>query len=115
MTLSSPCVTAQFCGAPPYSAGSKLWMNGSPASLVAACAGSAGIAAITPPASSMASADMDATSHRPIGRWLVWRQGHRARVSSFLTSISLPVRDVARSEEHTSELQSPVHLVCRLL
>src|SRR5690348_17993446 len=24
-------------------------------------------------------------------------------------------RDVARSEEHTSELQSPVHLVCRLL
>src|SRR5690348_17425190 len=25
------------------------------------------------------------------------------------------VRDVARSEEHTSELQSPVHLVCRLL
>src|SRR5438876_8173283 len=25
------------------------------------------------------------------------------------------VRDVVRSEEHTSELQSPVHLVCRLL
>src|SRR5438876_7899811 len=24
-------------------------------------------------------------------------------------------RDVVRSEEHTSELQSPVHLVCRLL
>src|SRR5438876_3416491 len=24
-------------------------------------------------------------------------------------------RGVARSEEHTSELQSPVHLVCRLL
>src|SRR5690348_17630565 len=24
-------------------------------------------------------------------------------------------REVARSEEHTSELQSPVHLVCRLL
>src|SRR5580765_3791102 len=24
-------------------------------------------------------------------------------------------RDVGRSEEHTSELQSPVHLVCRLL
>src|SRR5690348_17834804 len=24
-------------------------------------------------------------------------------------------RDKARSEEHTSELQSPVHLVCRLL
>src|SRR5690348_17526538 len=25
------------------------------------------------------------------------------------------VDEVARSEEHTSELQSPVHLVCRLL
>src|SRR5690348_17902323 len=27
----------------------------------------------------------------------------------------LAVGDRARSEEHTSELQSPVHLVCRLL
>src|SRR5690348_17586887 len=27
----------------------------------------------------------------------------------------LPVRHLHRSEEHTSELQSPVHLVCRLL
>src|SRR6266581_9669765 len=26
-----------------------------------------------------------------------------------------PDRGLARSEEHTSELQSPVHLVCRLL
>src|SRR5690348_6662804 len=26
-----------------------------------------------------------------------------------------PQRSAARSEEHTSELQSPVHLVCRLL
>src|SRR5438876_3897866 len=28
---------------------------------------------------------------------------------------ALTVDAVARSEEHTSELQSPVHLVCRLL
>src|SRR4051794_41724805 len=28
---------------------------------------------------------------------------------------SIPSSQVARSEEHTSELQSPVHLVCRLL
>src|SRR5438876_7808009 len=27
----------------------------------------------------------------------------------------LPVNPALRSEEHTSELQSPVHLVCRLL
>src|SRR5258708_24059877 len=26
-----------------------------------------------------------------------------------------PVREILRSEEHTSELQSPDHLVCRLL
>src|SRR5438094_3820953 len=30
-------------------------------------------------------------------------------------SLSLEVRDVKRSEEHTSELQSPYDLVCRLL
>src|SRR5690348_18056598 len=29
--------------------------------------------------------------------------------------IMLPLEGVGRSEEHTSELQSPVHLVCRLL
>src|SRR5438876_4524854 len=28
---------------------------------------------------------------------------------------SLPLEALTRSEEHTSELQSPVHLVCRLL
>src|SRR5690348_17913186 len=27
----------------------------------------------------------------------------------------MPLADALRSEEHTSELQSPVHLVCRLL
>src|SRR5690348_17806399 len=30
-------------------------------------------------------------------------------------SLSQTRRALARSEEHTSELQSPVHLVCRLL
>src|SRR5438876_5077673 len=29
--------------------------------------------------------------------------------------VSFPSRENHRSEEHTSELQSPVHLVCRLL
>src|SRR5258708_23061675 len=32
-----------------------------------------------------------------------------------LRTKSPPGRDVPRSEEHTSELQSPDHLVCRLL
>src|SRR5690348_18099272 len=30
-------------------------------------------------------------------------------------SVFLSLGDLPRSEEHTSELQSPVHLVCRLL
>src|SRR5690348_17582699 len=30
-------------------------------------------------------------------------------------TVSAPGRRAGRSEEHTSELQSPVHLVCRLL
>src|SRR5690348_18097635 len=40
----------------------------------------------------------------PPGKLHYWK-------SNFFESIS----DEARSEEHTSELQSPVHLVCRLL
>src|SRR4051794_41679006 len=39
-----------------------------------------------------------------LGLGLVLGLGHRARLV-----------DGRRSEEHTSELQSPVHLVCRLL
>src|SRR5437762_9967947 len=30
-------------------------------------------------------------------------------------AVVLPLRKVVRSEEHTSELQSPMYLVCRLL
>src|SRR5438552_5051242 len=37
------------------------------------------------------------------------------RMLSRRVSFSLPQRAAARSEEHTSELQSPDHLVCRLL
>src|SRR5258708_8535789 len=51
------------------------------------------------------------------------RSGSLAQVSasfSFCSSITLVTRSrssprLARSEEHTSELQSPDHLVCRLL
>src|SRR5690348_18273214 len=37
-----------------------------------------------------------------LGGWIIWGSGST-------------VGRVVRSEEHTSELQSPVHLVCRLL
>src|SRR4051794_41627357 len=33
----------------------------------------------------------------------------------YLKIIRQPAEDLLRSEEHTSELQSPVHIVCRLL
>src|SRR5690348_17784891 len=37
------------------------------------------------------------------------------RIAHDISSYSLAALAKARSEEHTSELQSPVHLVCRLL
>src|SRR2546422_8114611 len=40
------------------------------------------------------------------------KEGHQAAAT---TPLRLQVRDAGRSEEHTSELQSRLHLVCRLL
>src|SRR5450755_2004638 len=42
-------------------------------------------------------------------------QARRAGRGSIYGSVSPTVFPAVRSEEHTSELQSPVHLVCRLL
>src|SRR5438876_8384388 len=39
----------------------------------------------------------------------------RAIVAALTAALLAPAVVAARSEEHTSELQSPVHLVCRLL
>src|SRR5258708_39240174 len=45
-----------------------------------------------------------------------WLTKHYAAViDEALTEVQRPGSPVARSEEHTSELQSPDHLVCRLL
>src|SRR5689334_25004370 len=41
--------------------------------------------------------------------------GPMPRASSTSSSASLPEAQPTRSEEHTSELQSQFHLVCRLL
>src|SRR5690348_17368740 len=46
---------------------------------------------------------------------LEWRRRGR-QLDRLATGLAIAQRDLLqRSEEHTSELQSPVHLVCRLL
>src|SRR5690348_17428739 len=62
------------------------------------------------PGGSLAHARIAAVAARPRLR-LALRPILRLRQSR---SASVP-GDIRRSEEHTSELQSPVHLVCRLL
>src|ERR1017187_10706811 len=50
---------------------------------------------------------------------LAYLQGHQPSVSAVVMDVIMPGRDgieaLKRSEEHTSELQSPMYLVCRLL
>src|SRR5690348_18501787 len=62
---------------------------------------------------SIVSAPLDEEEHRV----LQFRPRTVASASPQRGIAGQPVRklEVARSEEHTSELQSPVHLVCRLL
>src|SRR5690348_17668597 len=59
------------------------------------------------------------TLFRSRARWVRARSGRPARYRKCQgrssSAIHRPTRPVRRSEEHTSELQSPVHLVCRLL
>src|SRR5690348_17582347 len=49
------------------------------------------------------------------GRWRKLRAGNRFSSSWTASGIRICPAVFGRSEEHTSELQSPVHLVCRLL
>src|SRR5437879_11320442 len=52
-----------------------------------------------------------ATSVEPDG----WAQFGYVKMPEYRWGIFLQPRDEKRSEEHTSELQSPMYLVCRLL
>src|SRR5437762_9966864 len=59
--------------------------------------------------------ELTATGDGAWGAWLWWQDSWH-----LLTTQRLPIADHAtieeyRSEEHTSELQSPMYLVCRLL
>src|SRR5690348_17979691 len=47
--------------------------------------------------------------------WAAHEDGKRRRFGRSCRRLRGLPEDTARSEEHTSELQSPVHLVCRLL
>src|SRR5438876_3073663 len=40
--------------------------------------------------------------------------GYRLRAGFDVPPLMFTLNEIERSEEHTSELQSPVHLVCRL-
>src|SRR2546426_9118369 len=45
----------------------------------------------------------------------VFPGGERGSGRGSLRGIPISIKDIIRSEEHTSELQSPCNLVCRLL
>src|SRR5438876_4932791 len=54
--------------------------------------------------------------HQPVGAFLTLRGAGRERVGVFVLRVPrMALEERIRSEEHRSELQSPVHLVCRLL
>src|SRR5690348_18009285 len=48
-------------------------------------------------------------------RTISWTSRWTTRENPSTSKLPLSSAAMARSEEHTSELQSPVHLVCRLL
>src|SRR5690348_17599494 len=58
----------------------------------------------------------DAQFGMPLAHWTISRTPHFSNITASLFSrLWLACTSAHRSEEHTSELQSPVHLVCRLL
>src|SRR5690348_13203387 len=65
----------------------------------------------------MSTADLDAIAEESIrGEGAIPSfKGYRGFPARICTSINSEIVHGIRSEEHTSELQSPVHLVCRLL
>src|SRR2546422_1580020 len=60
--------------------------------------------------------DGEAHPHGPLDRFLLTRRGsHRHLLRHENRKLLAKTHDRERSEEHTSELQSRLHLVCRLL
>src|SRR2546426_9168599 len=63
------------------------------------------------------SRDADGTPHEAVGVWLDVTEPKVAEENQLilLRELQSALAEVKRSEEHTSELQSPCNLVCRLL
>src|SRR5687768_18148238 len=62
----------------------------------------------------------EAVEREPLGEWrgeepFGSAQQYRETLPNGVSYITLDARENTRSEEHTSELQSRLHLVCRLL
>src|SRR5207248_7215038 len=58
----------------------------------------------------------DARAIAPAGRWCIQRLEDQREIGGAILLLLPPGnQDLERSEEHTSELQSPYDLVCRLL
>src|SRR5256885_12802126 len=55
------------------------------------------------------------SEHVKLARWLRYMLSTSPSSTEDATSQSGPLLNTDRSEEHTSELQSPCNLVCRLL
>src|SRR2546422_8474593 len=54
------------------------------------------------------------TSPAPVREW-IWSRACLSESIGYLTKMNSFEKKITRSEEHTSELQSRLHLVCRLL
>src|SRR5258708_30469121 len=59
--------------------------------------------------------NMGAPTKAPGDSWMGWSNGHWEGETLVVDVTSMLDNTWFRSEEHTSELQSPDHLVCRLL
>src|SRR5205807_9808160 len=57
----------------------------------------------------------DVSGLRFLAKERQWRLRRHWRSCASLPTVCIPKTDKLRSEEHTSELQSPCNLVCRLL
>src|SRR5256885_7468158 len=59
--------------------------------------------------------ELDVADEESIRECMRWIRRDVGRIEILINNAGIMVEDGGRSEEHTSELQSPCNLVCRLL